>query len=71
MSRNQEIADACWRAHRTLEDNRKVTATINRLVAEALDISPDDIFISLIPVSNENFSFGRGELQLAEDAPHW
>lgn len=48
-----------------------MTATINRLVAEALDISPDDIFISLIPVSNENFSFGRGELQLAEDAPHW
>ncbi|MFB7312565.1 tautomerase family protein [Streptomyces sp. NPDC056192] len=71
MSRYQEIADACWRALRTLEGKRKVTATINRLVAEALYISPDDIFISLIPVSNENFSFGRGELKLAEDAPHW
>ncbi|WP_392872659.1 hypothetical protein [Streptomyces sp. LN499] len=27
--------------------------------------------LSLIPVSNENFSFGRGGLQLAEGAPHW
>ncbi|MFD7755295.1 hypothetical protein [Streptomyces sp. NPDC059757] len=53
MSRYQEIADACWRALRTLEGKRKVTATINRLVAEPLYISPDDIFISLIPVSNE------------------
>ncbi|MFF1844963.1 tautomerase family protein [Streptomyces sp. NPDC058232] len=71
MSRNQEISDACWLAHRTLEDKRKVTVTINRRDAEALGISPDDIFISLISVSNENFSFGRGELQLAEDAPNW
>ncbi|MET8406117.1 hypothetical protein [Streptomyces sp900116325] len=31
-----------------LEDKRKATAMINRLVAEALDISPDGIFISLI-----------------------
>ncbi|MFG2480920.1 hypothetical protein [Streptomyces fagopyri] len=51
MSRNQEIVDASRRAHRTLEDKRKVTADINRLVTKALDISPDDI-ISLIPVSN-------------------
>lgn len=54
-----------------LEDKRKVTTMINRLVAEVLDISPDDIFISLIPVPNESFSFGRGELQLAEGAPRW
>jgi phenylpyruvate tautomerase PptA (4-oxalocrotonate tautomerase family) len=58
-------------AHRPLEDKRKVTAAINRLVVEALSVSPDDIFIALIPVPNENFSFGRGELQLAEGAPRW
>jgi hypothetical protein len=28
-------------------------------------------FVVLIPVRNENFSFGRGELQLAEGAPRW
>ena len=27
--------------------------------------------VTLIPVPNENFSFGRGELQLAEGAPRW
>ncbi|WP_351234241.1 tautomerase family protein [Streptomyces sp. NPDC002133] len=58
-------------AHRPLEDRRKVTTAINELVVEALGVSPDDIFVALIPVPNENFSFGRGELQLAEGAPRW
>jgi hypothetical protein len=40
-------------------------------VVKALQVSPDDIFIVLLPVPNENFSFGRGELQLAEVAPRW
>ncbi|MFF4693801.1 tautomerase family protein [Streptomyces sp. NPDC001307] len=58
-------------AHRPLENKRAVAAAINRLVVEALRISPDDVFIALIPVPNENFSFGRGELQLAEGEPRW
>jgi hypothetical protein len=40
-------------------------------VAKALGVSPDDIFLALIPVPNENFSFGRGELQLAEGGERW
>jgi phenylpyruvate tautomerase PptA (4-oxalocrotonate tautomerase family) len=58
-------------AHRPLEDKRAVASAINKLVVEALGVSPDDIFIALIPVPNENFSFGRGELQLADSAPRW
>ncbi|MDR6711076.1 phenylpyruvate tautomerase PptA (4-oxalocrotonate tautomerase family) [Pseudomonas hunanensis] len=58
-------------AHRPLEDKRKLVAAINRLVVDATGVSPDDIFISLIPVPNENFSFGRGELQLAEGGAKW
>ncbi|MFD9001504.1 tautomerase family protein [Streptomyces sp. NPDC059582] len=58
-------------AHRPLEDKRAVAAAINRLVVEVLDVSPDDVFIALIPVPNESFSFGRGELQLADGAPRW
>ncbi|WUD70599.1 tautomerase family protein [Streptomyces sp. NBC_00510] len=58
-------------AHRPLEDKRAVAATINKLVVSALGISPDDIFIALIPTPNENFSFGRGQLQLADTAPRW
>ena len=65
------IITVLFGAHRSLDDKRSVTAAINRLVAEALEVSPDDIFIALVPVPNEGFSFGRGELQLAEIAPRW
>lgn len=58
-------------AHRPLEDKRAVSATINKLVVEALGLSPDDVFIALVPVPNENFSFGRGEIQLADGPPRW
>lgn len=58
-------------AHRPLEDKRALAAHINKLTAEALDISPDDIFVTLVPVPNDGFSFGRGELQLAEAPPRW
>lgn len=52
--------------HHPLENKRRLASTINKLVVEALDVSPDDIFIAIIPVPRENFSFGRGELQLAD-----
>ncbi|MBT2539021.1 tautomerase family protein [Arthrobacter sp. ISL-69] len=58
-------------AHRPLDDKQTLAAHISRLATEALGISPDDIFITLVPVPNDNFSFGRGELQLAEVAPRW
>lgn len=58
-------------AHRPVEEKRKLAAAINRLVVAAVDISPDDIFIAIIPVPNENFSFGKGELQLANRTPRW
>ncbi|MEU5025779.1 tautomerase family protein [Streptomyces milbemycinicus] len=64
------IITVLFGAHRLLEDKRKVTSAINTLASAALDISPDDVFIALVPVPNENFSFGRGELQLA-DGPRW
>ncbi|MEO4002087.1 tautomerase family protein [Mesorhizobium sp. CAU 1732] len=58
-------------AHRPIEDKSKLVAAINRLVVEAVGVSPDDVFVALIPVPNENFSFGRGELQLADGKPRW
>lgn len=58
-------------AHRPLEDKRALASAVCNRVAEALGVSPDDIFLALIPTPNENFSFGRGELQLAEGAPRW
>lgn len=58
-------------SHRPTEEKRSLSAAISRLVSEALGISGDDIFITLVPVPNEGFSFGRGELPLAEVAPRW
>lgn len=58
-------------AHRPVEDKRKLVAAINELVIGALGISPDDVFVTLVPVPNENFSFGRGDLQLAGRPPSW
>jgi phenylpyruvate tautomerase PptA (4-oxalocrotonate tautomerase family) len=58
-------------AHRPLEQKRSLAETLNRLVVQALDVSPDDIFLAIVPVPNENFSFGRGELQLAGRPPQW
>lgn len=63
------IITVLFGAHRPLRDKRAVTAVINKLVVDALGISPDDIFVALIPVPSENFSFGRGELQLAPPEP--
>jgi phenylpyruvate tautomerase PptA (4-oxalocrotonate tautomerase family) len=58
-------------AHRPIEDKRKLVAAITRLVVAAVGVTPDDVFITLVPVPNENFSFGRGELQLAGGGPRW
>jgi phenylpyruvate tautomerase PptA (4-oxalocrotonate tautomerase family) len=43
------IITVLFGAQRPLEDKRKVTSAINRLVSDALGVSPDDIFLALIP----------------------
>jgi hypothetical protein len=58
-------------AHRPTSDKTALLATIPAQLQKAADISPDDVFIALIPVPNENFSFGRGVAQLANTAPKW
>ncbi len=58
-------------AHRPASDKKALMAKIPELLQQAADISPDDVFIALVPVPNENFSFGRGVAQLADAAPQW
>lgn len=70
-SDNAMIINVLIGAHRPLGDKRAVMAAIARLLNEAVGIAPDDVFIALVPVPNENFSFGRGVPQLAEMAPKW
>jgi phenylpyruvate tautomerase PptA (4-oxalocrotonate tautomerase family) len=58
-------------AHRPSADKKALLAAIPALLQKAADISPDDVFVALVPVPNENFSFGRGVAQLADTAPKW
>jgi phenylpyruvate tautomerase PptA (4-oxalocrotonate tautomerase family) len=58
-------------AHRPLSDKRLLMSAITQLLQEMVGISPDDVFIALVPVPNENFSFGQGIPQLAEAEPKW
>jgi phenylpyruvate tautomerase PptA (4-oxalocrotonate tautomerase family) len=57
--------------HRPASDKKALLAAITRLLEKAAGISPDDVFVALVPVPNENFSFGRGVAQLADTAPKW
>jgi phenylpyruvate tautomerase PptA (4-oxalocrotonate tautomerase family) len=68
---NAMIINVLIGAHRPLSDKRALMAAITRLLGEAADIAPDDVFIALVPVPNENFSFGQGVPQLADMAPKW
>ena len=58
-------------ARRPSSDKKALMAKIPELLQQAADISPDDVFIAIVPVPNENFSFGRGLAQLADAAPKW
>ncbi|WP_434031609.1 tautomerase family protein [[Pseudomonas] boreopolis] len=62
---NAMIISVMLGPHHPLENKRRLAAAVNKLVVEALGVSPDDIFLAIVPVPRENFSFGRGELQLA------
>jgi 4-oxalocrotonate tautomerase len=42
---------------------------IARLLSAELDVRPEDVFISLLEVPPENFSFGNGEAQFADELP--
>ncbi|MGF6770554.1 phenylpyruvate tautomerase PptA (4-oxalocrotonate tautomerase family) [Paraburkholderia sp. GAS199] len=58
-------------AHRPPEDRHTLMKTVTKLLLEMADVSPDDVFIAMIPAPNENFSFGRGVAQLSSIAPKW
>lgn len=67
MSRSSDavIITVLFTAERPLSDKKLLTKAICQNAVEALGIGADDVFIALIPVPKENFSFGRGELQYA------
>ena len=47
-------------AGRTVEVKRALYAEIARRLQEAVDVRPDDVLVSLVEVTKENWSFGKG-----------
>jgi phenylpyruvate tautomerase PptA (4-oxalocrotonate tautomerase family) len=65
------IVTVIFGIHRTLDQKRKLAALVTRYAVESAGLTEDDISLAMLPVENENFSFGKGLLQLAEQAPPW
>jgi len=59
------ILDVTFIQGRPRETRLALLKDINTRVAEAADVSPDDIMITLYEVPGENISFGRGDAQRA------
>lgn len=59
------IITVLFTAERPLADKRALAEAICSKTSAVLGIAADDVFIALVPVPRENFSFGRGQLQLA------
>jgi 4-oxalocrotonate tautomerase len=54
------IVEITLNAGRTVEIKRALYADIVRRLQEAVDVRPDDVLISLVEVTKENWSFGKG-----------
>jgi 4-oxalocrotonate tautomerase len=53
---------------RSRAEKRRLVARIAERLAQQPGLRPDDIFINLVEVKTENWSFGRGEAQYAAAA---
>jgi 4-oxalocrotonate tautomerase len=56
-------------AGRTADAKRTLYRTIAERLAAEPGIRPEDVFVSLLEVPVENFSFGNGEAQFADRLP--
>jgi 4-oxalocrotonate tautomerase len=53
-------------AGRSLEDKRRLYAAIAERMAKLAQVRREDVFINLVEVPRENWSFGNGEAQYAK-----
>ncbi|MGE5278837.1 MAG: tautomerase family protein [Acidobacteriota bacterium] len=47
-------------AGRTLEQKRSLYAAIARILSSGAGVHPEDVFVNLVEVGKENWSFGNG-----------
>ena len=58
------VVQVTFNAGRTTEQKVALYHRTAELLAEKAGVSPDDVFINLVEVQRENWSFGRGVAQL-------
>jgi phenylpyruvate tautomerase PptA (4-oxalocrotonate tautomerase family) len=56
-------------AGRSTELKKRLYKAIAEQLAESAGVRPEDVFINLVEVLPENFSFGNGEAQFADALP--
>ena len=54
-----------WNEGRTIEQKKRLYKTIADGLAKSLGIRTENVFINLVEVKKENWSFGEGEAQYA------
>lgn len=59
------IVQITWNEGRTLEQKKALYAAIASGLAETPGLRPEDVFINLVEVKRENWSFGHGLAQYA------
>ena len=64
-SKDLIIIEIIFNAGRTVEIKKNLYADIVHRLQEAADVRPDDVMVSLVEVSKENWSFGGGRATYA------
>jgi phenylpyruvate tautomerase PptA (4-oxalocrotonate tautomerase family) len=59
------IIQITWNLGRTVEQKKALYRAIADGLADRLGLRTDDVFINLVEVAKENWSFGKGEAQYA------
>ena len=57
------IVQVTWNLGRTLETKKLLYARMAELVKERVGLRPEDLFVNLVEVVKENWSFGNGIAQ--------
>ena len=57
------IVQVIWNLGRTLETKKLLYARMAELVKERVGLRPEDLFVNLVEVVKENWSFGNGIAQ--------
>jgi phenylpyruvate tautomerase PptA (4-oxalocrotonate tautomerase family) len=64
-SRDLVVIEITLNAGRTLDVKKNLYADIAARLGRAVDVRPDDVLISLVEVTRENWSFGGGKATYA------